>query len=501
MIAIRIVFVIAVAALACMVDAQLAAELRRAVANAGLGKDGIAGVAVRDASTGEIVFETNADVPLAPASNQKLLTSAAAVLLLGPDYAFTTEIAATGDGSTLVLRSNGDPAFGDTEVLKELDPPLTPDDALDQFAAGAVGAAPIGRVAQLVVDDRVFDREGVHADWPRDQLERWYCAPVRGVNINSNVLAFYPSPAAGGGGVVAPIEPHADWVEVTDRADVVREGRNAVWIQRSETDDAYAIRGSIRTRAQSPIEVSLREPSLFTGRLIAERLANAGVEFAAPAPAASVRLAEPNETIDTVTVLARWTTPLDEVLYRTNHDSMNVHAEALLKTLGRAVTGEQGTWRNGTAVLRMLIAEKLGPAAVSTTTIRDGSGLSRENRISAGTLSAWLVRMHADADAQAMYRATLPTAEGKLARRFKLGSIDHSVYAKTGTINRVRCLSGYVTNETTGQTAAFSILLNGLSSGQSIRAANALHGELVELIDDHIHEFVIPAVEQPALGG
>ena len=87
---------------------------------------------------------------------------------------------ADGDGSTLVLRSNGDPAFGDTEVLKELDPPLTPDDALDQFAAGAVGAAPIGRVAQLVVDDRVFDREGVHADWPRDQLERFQNAWLEG---------------------------------------------------------------------------------------------------------------------------------------------------------------------------------------------------------------------------------------------------------------------------------------------------------------------------------
>ncbi|MEL6497585.1 MAG: D-alanyl-D-alanine carboxypeptidase/D-alanyl-D-alanine-endopeptidase [Planctomycetota bacterium] len=490
---------ILVVCVAAQSGAQLAAQLRRVAANAGLGPEGIAGVVVRDASTAEIIFELNADVPLAPASNQKLLTSAGAVLLLGRDYAFTTEITATDDGSTLVLRSSGDPAFGDTEVLKELDPPLTPDDALDQFAAWAADAGRIGRVSQLIIDDRVFDRAGVHPDWPRDQLDRWYCAPVRGVNVNSNVLAFYPSPA--GGGVIAPIEPHAGWVEITDRADVVSEGRNAVWIQRSDSDDAYTIRGSIRTRAQSPIEVSLREPALFTGRLVAERLANAGVEFAAPSPAASVRLPSPNESIDTARTLARWTTPLDDVLFRTNHDSMNVHAEALLKTLGRAVTGEQGTWQNGTAVLRMLIAEKLGPAAVSSATIRDGSGLSRENRISAGTLSAWLVRMHADADVRAMYRDTLPTATGKLARRFKLGSIDHAVYAKTGTINRVRCLSGYVVNETTGQTAAFSILCNGLRSGQAIRAANQLQGEIVELIDDHIHEFVIPAVEQPALGG
>ncbi len=500
MVATRSLFtLLAALALASSSPAQLAAEIRRAVNAAALGQDGIAGIVVADASTGEVIYENNADIPLAPASNQKLLTSAAAVLILGPEHAFTTEITPTVDGSALVLTSSGDPAFGDAEVLRELDPPLTPDEALDQFAAGAAGAAGLGTVTQLIVDDRVFDREGVHPDWPTDQLERWYCAPVRGVNVSSNVLAFYPSPA--GGGVVAPIEPKADWVEITDRAEVVSDGRNAVWIQRSDTDDAYTIRGSIRTRAQAPIEVSLREPSLFTGRLVAERLANAGVDFASGSPAAAVRLADPTETIALASPVARWTTPLADVLYRTNHDSMNMHAEALLKSVGRAVTGEQGTWRNGTAVLRMLIAEKLGPAAVSTTTIRDGSGLSRENRITAGTLAAWLVRMHAEPEVREMYRQTLPTAEGKLARRFELGSVGNRVYAKTGTIRNVRCLSGYVTNEATGQTAVFTILLNGLTTGQSIRAANELHSELVELIDSHLDEFALPPAEQPAMGG
>ncbi|MEO1535205.1 MAG: D-alanyl-D-alanine carboxypeptidase/D-alanyl-D-alanine-endopeptidase, partial [Planctomycetota bacterium] len=459
-------------------------------------RDHIKGRVIRD--VGNLVANiSSSQLKQTSAENDDLATVRAKIESL--KRAFTTEIAPTADRSALVLTSTGDPAFGDTEVLKELDPPITPDDALDQFATGAAEAATLGTISQLIVDDRVFDREGVHPDWPTDQLERWYCAPVRGININSNVLAFYPSPA--GGGVIAPIEPNAEWVEITDRAEVVSEGRNAVWIQRSETDDAYTIRGSIRTRAQSPIEVSLREPALFTGRLVAERLANAGVSIEAPTPAAAVRLAEPNEIIPLASPLARWTTPLDEILYRTNHDSMNVHAEALLKSIGRAVTGEQGTWRNGTAVLRMLVADKLGPAAVATATIRDGSGLSRQNRVSAGTLAAWLVRMHADDDVRAMYRETLPTADGKLARRFKLGSIDHSVFAKTGTIRHVRCLSGYVTNESTGQTAAFTILLNGLTTGQSIRAANALHSELVQLIDDHLHLFAIPATEQPALGG
>lgn len=504
MVAIRTMLAVLIAStLAAATAAQLTSELRRVINSSALGQDAVAGIVIRDANTGEVIYEHNPNTPLAPASNQKLLTSAAAVLILGPDYSFTTELAPSADNTTLVLTSSGDPAFGDTEVLKELNPPLTPDEALDQFAAGAARVAAdtagLASFSRLIVDDRAFDREGVHPDWPRDQLERWYCAPVRGININANVLAFYPAPD--GGGVIAPIEPHADWVEITDRAEVISEGRNAVWIQQTESDDAFTIRGSIRTRAQAPIEVSLREPALFTGRVVAERLNRAGITFEAATPAASVRLVEPNEELTLAGPFARWTTPLDDILYRTNHDSMNVHAEALLKTIGKAVTGEQGSWRNGTAVLRMLIAEKLGPAAVASATIRDGSGLSRENRISASALSAWLAGMHADPDVRQMYQETLPTADGKLARRFGLGSVQHSVYAKTGTINRVRCLSGYVINETTGQTAAFSILCNGLTSGQAIRAANKLQADIVKLLDSNIGEFAVPAAGIPAQGG
>ncbi len=477
-------------------DAQLMAELRRAVTASDLGRDAIAGIAIRDANTGELIFEHNADQPLAPASNQKLLTSAAAVIILGPAYAYTTELVPTTDGA-LVLVGTGDPAFADPEVLETLEPALASDDVLDLFAATA--AERIESATELIIDDRVFDRELIHPDWPRDQLERWYCAPVQGINVHANVLAFYPSPS--GGGVTAGLEPAAGWVDITDRAEIIDAGRNAVWIQRTETDDAYVIRGSIRTRAQAPIEVSLHQPALFAGRLVAERLEAAGVTFNTSS-GTPLRLAEPDEIIEHASEpIAVWATPLDDILERCNHDSMNLHAEALLKSLGRAVTGESGTWQNGVAVLRMLMVETLGASDITGTIIRDGSGLSRENRITASTLSAWLATMHTEPEVRDMFRETLPTARGKLARRFNFGTIDHSVYAKTGTINHVRCLSGYVTNEHTGQTAAFSILCNGLTTGQSVRAAYRLQAAIIEALDDNISELTLPVDEPQAIGG
>jgi D-alanyl-D-alanine carboxypeptidase/D-alanyl-D-alanine-endopeptidase (penicillin-binding protein 4) len=153
----------------------------------------------------------------------------------------------------------------------------------------------------------------------------------------------------------------------------------------------------------------------------------------------------------------------------------------------------------------MLIAETLGPAAAADTIIRDGSGLSRDNRVTARTMARWLAAMHGDDEVRPMYLATLPSAEDKLAERLTTGPLSHRLAAKTGTINRVRCLSGYVYDESTGRAAAFSVLCNGLTTGESIRAAYRLQSDIVAAIDKHLAELSLPAdpalAPEPAYGG
>lgn len=477
---------------------QLSADLRSAVNRASLGAEGLVGVAVFDAVSGEPIFEHNGRMPLAPASNQKLLTSAAAMKILGPGFAFRTEMFATPEGD-LVLVGSGDPCLADPEVLRDLDPPTDAETVLRAFAAAVAERAPTPR--ELILDDRVFDRELIHPDWPTDQLDRWYCAPVQGLSVHSNVIAFYPTPGDGSS-PTASVEPESPWIEIVNQAEVIAEGRNAVWIQQSETDDRFILRGKIRTRSQAPIEVALKQPSLMLGRLIADRMSSAGAAFTASPP---VRLIGEHERPDTQeTPLAAWVTPIDDVLYRCNYDSMNLCAEALLKRVGHAVTGERGSWSSGAAVIRMLISDTLGPAAAADTVIRDGSGLSRENRVTADTLAQFLAAMYADDEVRAMYLRTLPTGTGKLADRLETGALTHALHAKTGTINRVRCLSGYIVDESTGQTAAFSILCNGLTTGESVRAAYRLQSEIVSTIDRRLSELTIPEPAgelDPAFGG
>lgn len=487
---------------AAQAGAQLATELSSIVRNAALGKDGYAGISIVDLATGATLFESRADEPMAPASNMKLLTSAAAVKVLGPDFAFVTEIALTSD-HTVVITGSGDPALADPEVMKERSPSETPHELFSTFAQ--VVSENTNKVKEVVLDDRVFDRELIHPDWPRDQLERWYCAPVQGINVHSNVLAFYPSPGTPDTGPTADLSPLSPWIMVENRARRISEGRNAVWIQRTENDDNWVIRGSIRSPSQAPIEVAIHEPATYFGNLIADRLSAKGVIVGkGRRPQESVRLAEPYERLNTPDVpLARHVSSLDEILHRVNYDSHNMYAEALLKRMGHAVTGEAGSWSNGAAVMRMLVSELLGPDHASSMNIRDGSGLSRENRARPSTFTAWLYEIYHDDEARPALLASLPTADNKLQSRFRFSGLESDVYAKTGTINHVRCLSGYVINPETGQGAAFSVLVNGLMTGDAVMNSKRLHKEVVEAIDRNIHTLAMPRAAQsaPQLGG
>jgi D-alanyl-D-alanine carboxypeptidase/D-alanyl-D-alanine-endopeptidase (penicillin-binding protein 4) len=499
----QILLAAAVLALPLCAAAQLTNDLHSIVRNAALGQNGFAGVSVVDLNSGATIFEHRANEPMVPASNMKLLTSASAVKVLGPDYAFVTDINITTDGKVVIIGS-GDPALADPEVMQERSPSETPHQLFAAFAD--VVSTNRTKIKEIVIDDRVFDREMIHPDWPRDQLERWYCAPVQGINVHSNVLAFYPSPGNPDTGTTADISPSSPWIAVENRSRRVTEGRNAVWVQRTESDNNWVIRGSIRAPSQSPIEVSLHEPAMYFGNIIADRISSRGVLVGnGRTPQEAVRLAGEHEPFKFQgQALARHTSTLDEILYRVNYDSHNMYAEALLKKMGNIVTGEPGSWSNGGAVIRMLISERLGPDHAASMVIRDGSGMSRENKIRPSTFTAWLHNIYNDDEIRPAMLASLPTGTTKLRQRFRLSDLKHSLYAKTGTINKVRCLSGYVINEETGQGAAFSVLVNGLGSGDAVTNSKRLHKEVVEALDRNMHTFAMPRnAEQlvPQLGG
>jgi D-alanyl-D-alanine carboxypeptidase/D-alanyl-D-alanine-endopeptidase (penicillin-binding protein 4) len=458
-------------------------DLRRLL-NAKSVSPGVIGVCILDGRTGSVLASNNADDGFIPASNMKMLTSAAALWTLGPTFQFRTELVLLGD--KLVVRGGGDPALADPEILGRSDPKLTVDDLLGRLASAATKAG-VTRVSEIVVDDRVFDRVYVHESWNKDNLHLAYSAQVAGLNFHTNVLSVFarPNPRGVGTAPLFELQPNAGFLRVdASRARTSAKGNNSIWLARGETPNTFVMRGEVRTPSRVPAQVTVDGPSLWTGQLIADRLEDAGVSIPLGA-AGGVRLASPEEDLSQGRVLAVISTPIGEVLQRCNSDSENLYAEALFKRMGHEVTKEPGSWTNGATVLRMMLSEHVGPEAAASTAVADGSGLSRLNSVTPRTLAKWLVAAGKEPWAEMYIDSMAKPGTGTLEKRFAGKKLQNEVHAKSGFINEVRSLSGYVVHPESNESLVFTILVNKLPMNSSQPHANAreLHEDIVMMLD------------------
>jgi serine-type D-Ala-D-Ala carboxypeptidase/endopeptidase (penicillin-binding protein 4) len=242
----------AAAAVACACGVSqgqnLNQKLQGVIAGAKLGSAKVA-VSVRDLDSGSDIVDIGADTPMKPASNMKLLTSGTALVVLGPDFAFRTELVVDGAPGMerLVIRGSGDPALADPAVLERMNERLSVDALLERLA-GAVKAAGVSRLSEVIVDDRVFDREWIHPTWPKDQLEKWYCAPICGVNFHANVLSVFPAPTNPGRPPTIQLEPSLPWLDIENKAQTVSTGKKATGSRSSAMSDS---RHASRSRSRS----------------------------------------------------------------------------------------------------------------------------------------------------------------------------------------------------------------------------------------------------------
>lgn len=490
---------IAASAVPCLA-ADLDREVAALVAAAKMPKATVA-VSVRDVSSGEELVELRDALPLIPASNMKLLTSGAALAALGPDFRFrTTVVLAGGD---LVVRGAGDPAFGDPELLAETvhrgadgdADDLADVDALLDVWVDAIARSGIREVGEVVVDDRIFDRERVHPDWPKDQLSNHYCAEVAGLNFHGNCVHLCPKPRPGGRPDPGRFVPNAAFLVLENRATSATgaKQKHDPWLAHApgETTTGFTLHGNVREPMQEPIRIAMKDAPAFFAALLAEKLQARGIRVAGHRVARSDEPAEGGRE-----VAPAISTPIDTVLARANVDSANLHAEALLKRLGNARSGEPGSWRNGTAALRAVIAERIDSTLLEGTTFADGSGLSRRNRVRADLMTAWIAAMLNDPRCREGFRESLAVGResGTLVKRFRgLDLRGCVVRAKTGYINGVSCLSGVV-EAPDGRARAFSVLCNGVTS---VADAKTLQERIVAAIARDLAEEPVPT----ALGG
>ncbi len=473
--------------------------------------DAKVGVHIIDADSGRTLASHDERTPLIPASNQKLLTTGAACLILGRDFVFRTELI-EHDGA-LIVRGAGDPALADPVLLDRLEPKMTVDEFLESLA-GAVKKGGIARVREVVLDDRVFDRVYVHPTWKPENFDRGYSAQVAGLNFHTNFISIFPTPSRDGPPArpVLALEPFAPWVEIANEARTVDRGKNLIRLSRVPGTNRIRVMGEVRGPFREPEEITLHEPQVFFGQALAYKLLEQGIGVGNAEPCASgerptseqyakafaaVRLATSSDPDAGVRVaggpasgggrvIAAVTTPMEEILSRCNSDSQNLYAEALIKRLGHEVTKEPGSWTTGASVVRMVMAQELGPELTRSTVITDGSGLTRDDRVAAATLTRWLKALRENPKAGAGFMESLSgPGEGSLRRRFSKSDLQCELRAKSGSIDGVRCLSGYVTNASTGECVIFSVLVNTARSGEESLGVE-FYKDVVQMIDESL---------------
>jgi len=481
----------------------LSQRVAGAIGNAGLG-NGVVAVSIRDCETGRELVSIRSDQSLIPASNMKLFTSGAALHVLRPDFSFHTRLLLAGDGNggeRLIVLADGDPAFGDPIVLARTSwtdgtgvtrNGMAPEELIDVWVS-ALTARGVRTLSEVVVDDRVFDRQFVHPSWPTDQLLQRSYGQVAGLNFHLNLLHLRPRPGQSGRPELASMQPAAPWLGLNVRASqrTGQKDTQSVWFSRPASSNNLTMHGNIRAAAQEPIMLPVHDMPSFFGDLLRDRLRRGGVD------AKAVRVADLQEPVlterspNTTIVGPMIVTPITEPLRRCNADSQNLHAEALLKRTAHAFSGAPGSWDRGADAVRHAIHERVvrplgDPSLLEGFRLADGSGLSRQNRVTARLVTAWLDSFHRDPSLGPFMLDSLAVAgeTGTLRNRFRaIAGTEAQVQCKTGYISGVSCLSGYVTMPD-GRRRSFAILGNNLTQAGAVAKARTLQERIVQLIVD-----------------
>ena len=456
--------------------ADLQHDAKQIIRNASLNQ-GNASVAIFDTQTQSFIAEIESNNSMIPASNQKLITTGSALHILGPSFEFSTKI--IQDKSTFTIVGDGDPSLGDIELHPQLSwqqELAFLNNELDEWAKH-IESSGVRKIDNLYVDDRIFDREFTHPSWPENQINNWYCAQVAGINYHLNVLHFYPFPISGSNANLEAIAPAMDWIKIKNKTSskTSKNDKSSFWVSRLPNSNTMTAHGNVKAKHTEPIKVAFHDPPIVFANLLASRLRKMGVQVQHIA-----RI--PTNLEISGNVIFEKKTPISNALNRANTNSHNMYAEALFKRTA-AGAGYKGTFKSGTSVIDKIVRQRIGEQ--HTIVAADGSGMSRENKLTAHSLALWLASFNLKEPAGLKLLDSLATpGQGTLKNRFL--DIDFSkatVHGKSGYLRGVCTLSGYITFENR-LPIVFSILVNDVIG--TVKGAKKMQEELILATIDYV---------------
>ncbi len=429
-----------------------------------------ASIFVASLDSGQVLYARDPDALLNPASNVKLFTSAAALARLGPEYRFETEISvdavpSSGSVKTLFVKGKGDPTFV-TERLWALAAEI------EHRGVKAVKG-------DIVVDDGFFDAEREGPGYDQEKGDRSYLAPVGALSLNFNVIAIH---VAAGGRVGekarVEVEPASEYVQVENRARTVKAGSRRRVVPASVRlpggRQRIVVTGRLPLGSRDTVFFrKIDDPPVYFGWTLKRLLELRGVKVSGQVRRGS---APGGARLLAVAV----SESLGEIVRKLEKSSNNFVAEQILKTLGAERKGVPGTWPKGVEAVEDFLAEAGIPRG--SYVMKNGSGLNDTNRFSARQTGALLREMWRRFPVMADFLAALPVAGKDGTTRWRMDGTEGRLRAKTGTLEGVTSLSGYV--ETAGHDRlVFSILVNGFPGRPhaTVRAVDAVGTALAAL--------------------
>jgi D-alanyl-D-alanine carboxypeptidase/D-alanyl-D-alanine-endopeptidase (penicillin-binding protein 4) len=441
-----------------------------------------ASICIINAETGATVFEYRQDKSLAPASVMKLITSSVALEMLGPEYTFTTSVNYTGTinrngilKGNLIIMGGGDPVLGSPHFEDHYG------DFLKRWTDD-IRKLGIKKIeGKIISDDSWYDYLPVPSKWLWEDPGNYYGAGVYGLSVFDNTYEIHFRTAGEGSTpAIIKVTPEACRYDLSN------------YLRASGTTDKgyvfsapYSTTGWIAgtipvSNPDFILKASIPDPPLLLARMLNARLESEGIGTSGNP--STVRI-ERGEKDNGSTVISRTESPkLKKIIGVLNHESVNLYAETLLKELGRKY-GSGGSTAGGLEVIfRYLDTLGIGRKDMFIT---DGCGLSPVNAVNSRGIVSLLYHMYKKGKYFEDFISSLPAGgkEGTLAAFFHDPVFENRLWAKSGSMTRVRGYAGFI-KAISGEELIFSILINDFS-GSSAGIVSGIELILKDTILNH----------------
>ncbi len=438
-----------------------------------------------DAKSGQVLVAVNNEKSLAPASCLKLVTTAAAVCILGENFRFETRLEYTGqitpakvlDGN-LFITGTGDPTLGSSRF----DSVSALPDLLEMWV-DSVKAQGITRITgNIIGDDSFFDDFPIPDNWNWIDMGNYYAAGTSGLCINENSykLIFKPGLKVGDPVEILKTDPEISGISFINRLRTgpVGSGDNA-YLYAAPNQWTFYLKGTIPAGVpEFSIRGALPNPAKMTAQLLYQRLLAAGIPISGQ-PLSIMEINDPG--VESRNLISKTNSPcLTDIIFWLNKKSINLYAEQLFKTLGRQFPGVASFETGRKVVIEFLEKNNIPMAGFF---LEDGSGLSRYNGITTYQLARVLSLMSQQKCFAGYYRSFPIVGDST-----DPGTVNHwnpqsaaagNARVKTGSILRVRSHAGYVADKS-GRLISFALIANDYEG--SARRIDRFHEKLIILL-------------------